>query len=1205
MIGIKIVWVRCVFSAVTGVVLLFAFTGWAGASVQEPLPTKVGEIFMIDDFDSKVTENDLGFNFTGGNAGELNIPGGTNFLTLALPADADGGNGASLEVGFDFSGGPAEAAAGFFTILGGLSDTLVSLDGSGVEPAASTMFPGYFLNFNDIYGDSLAFPDHSVEQLSFEGRLKTGSGNVNVKVELKDESGFDVFGRQTFSSETWTNFTMSRANFTNSVAGAGNPAGFNWTEVTSLSFIVERVNVGDGVANPDTGGFVIDELRLVDSNGSYPDLAAADDGFGGLQPQYQDAFLDLVGALSFQYFLDFASTDPRTGGLIQDRSNFADLLTIGGAGFQLSAYVIGAERGYISRENAAQRTRDVLFALKNQPQGTGKVGTIGQKGYFYHFLGIDGLRKQNFDFNGTAGDESLNTVELSLIDTALAMGGVVTAGQYFFGSDPVEAEIRMLADEIYRRIDWNFMVSEVGTVREIAGGKQQFLRAWKPNETRSDGGEFGRYLLDDDAGDGQYTSGDNCGTEVPATLDIFTDEALLAAILSMGAPDPGKRLGREVWDDLVRVDGSNSTLPFVKSFPGTLFTYFFFANWADTERLGPENTVLPKAEPQINWFANTQSAIDAVRDHTTTNPAGRATFAAGFSGLTAAEGPFDVYFPEGAPTASRSLFGGAEGLDAAIDLEGEDATGDGSNSSRGNASGGQTRLLLSGQSANLAFNSTFGVPANVFVRYSNDGPAGPHEVVGLAIDGTSIGNFTVIDTRMGGAPGSGWDTFCTANFQDTLKLTPGPHTLTISVSSGDAFGVEIDSVLIAPLRSIENGTVAPYGVGMAVKHRTADSVAELFKIARHDLDGNGMPELLHPRFGFADAFNLDIADAVIPGVQDGSNPDILRTAGPWANFTGFAIDHGPMLIMISNLLDDDLVPSMFMSHPEIQEAFATIFDFDRHSDLSSRATALRIDGGTATVDGSLTPGDVDFLRFEVTADRAVTISSSGGIDPVGRLFTEKMTLLNDPVADDNAAGVGFNFEISTALPAGVYFLEVRGSDDAQTGDYAVTVHEGGVVVFTYQPDHEIGSVAATLKGNGIYNLTGAGQTLVRTSRRARRVEALVAVENDGDGPDTFMIVGGKGNRLFGASFFSPPGGDNITAEILVGTYSSVEVVAGATAAQIKVIVNPRRSQIGKRVVRQGRESINWLKRNFSIPVTGTSKADTAARDRVIFRVRTR
>ena len=57
--------------------------------------------------------------------------------------------------------------------------------------------------------------------------------------------------------------------------------------------------------------------------------------------------------------------------------------------------------------------------------------------------------------------------EISSIDTALLLGGVLTAKQYFAG----DAEIAALADKIYRRVDFNWMHN-----------KDQYLlsHGWKP-----------------------------------------------------------------------------------------------------------------------------------------------------------------------------------------------------------------------------------------------------------------------------------------------------------------------------------------------------------------------------------------------------------------------------------------------------------------------------------------------------------------------------------------------------------------------------------------------------------------------------------------------------------------------------------------------------------------------------------------------------
>ncbi|MCA9072194.1 MAG: hypothetical protein KDA84_24880, partial [Planctomycetaceae bacterium] len=571
-------------------------------SVGTPLPQKTGEVFVVDDWDNKITPNDLGFNYFAGNTGATETNAG--ITTLDVSPVSNGSTGGSLQIAVDFSGQPSEAFAGYFASLWGLTDTLVSLDGTGVQPSMTTPLPGYFLDTQNLFGDFQPLANRSLETLKFDLRLES-TQDVTIKFELQDESGFDVFTRQTVSNtgSAWQTVTLALpSSFDNSVQGSGDPSGFDWREVSNFSVVIERNNVGAGISNPDQIELLLDNLVLVDNDGQYPDPSqAADPMSGQLDPQFEEAFLDQIRAASSLYFLDWASTDPRTGGIIQDRSTFADLMTVGGVGFQLSSYVIDAERGYLTREQAAQRVHDVLAVLGDQSaQGPGRVGTIGHEGFFYHFLGVDGRRKQNFDFVDTPEiNESLNTVELSTIDTALAIAGVVTVGQFFDGDGALEQQIRNLSNQIYGNVNWGFMLDDARFTNT-----QQFFLGWKPNETRDDSGSFGRFLLDDDptTPEGQYSSKDVNGVETPATLDFYTDEGLLIALLAMGSPNPDHRLGRGVWDAMIREDEGGS---FIKTFPGALFTYQFGSVWLDTQVLGTDN----HPTRPVNFFQNTGDAI--------------------------------------------------------------------------------------------------------------------------------------------------------------------------------------------------------------------------------------------------------------------------------------------------------------------------------------------------------------------------------------------------------------------------------------------------------------------------------------------------------------------------------------------------------------------------------------------------------------------
>src|SRR6202140_694008 len=86
------------------------------------------------------------------------------------------------------------------------------------------------------------------------------------------------------------------------------------------------------------------------------------------------ALLDDVERRSFHFFWDLA--DPQTL-LIPDRWPTPSFSSIAAVGFGLTAYGIGAERGYVTREAAAERTRATLKSLLTMKQGPDARGVSG------------------------------------------------------------------------------------------------------------------------------------------------------------------------------------------------------------------------------------------------------------------------------------------------------------------------------------------------------------------------------------------------------------------------------------------------------------------------------------------------------------------------------------------------------------------------------------------------------------------------------------------------------------------------------------------------------------------------------------------------------------------------------------------------------------------------------------------------------------
>src|ERR687885_38732 len=81
----------------------------------------------------------------------------------------------------------------------------------------------------------------------------------------------------------------------------------------------------------------------------------------------RDEALDDVERRSFHYFWDLA--DPHTF-LIPDRAPTPSFSSIAAVGFGLTAYGIGAERGYVTRGQAAERVLATLRSLLANQEAT-------------------------------------------------------------------------------------------------------------------------------------------------------------------------------------------------------------------------------------------------------------------------------------------------------------------------------------------------------------------------------------------------------------------------------------------------------------------------------------------------------------------------------------------------------------------------------------------------------------------------------------------------------------------------------------------------------------------------------------------------------------------------------------------------------------------------------------------------------------------
>jgi hypothetical protein len=164
-----------------------------------------------------------------------------------------------------------------------------------------------------------------------------------------------------------------------------------------------------------------------------------------LSPE-DEKFLDDLQRRGIQFFID--STDPETG-LMSDRakadgSKPGDVASIASVGFGLTALCIGVERGWMARQEAYERSLRVLKFLRDR--------ATHEHGHFYHFMEMSTGRR-------------VWECEVSNIDTALLMAGVLTVRQYF-----PDSELAKVANELYERVEWTWLLEPDGRLKH----------GWKP-----------------------------------------------------------------------------------------------------------------------------------------------------------------------------------------------------------------------------------------------------------------------------------------------------------------------------------------------------------------------------------------------------------------------------------------------------------------------------------------------------------------------------------------------------------------------------------------------------------------------------------------------------------------------------------------------------------------------------------------------------
>ena len=293
-------------------------------------------------------------------------------------------------------------------------------------------------------------------------------------------------------------------------------------------------------------------------------------------PSLSPADLDKLQRDTFSYFVRETNLQ---NGLVPDNTRKGSHSSIAAIGLGLAAYPIGIERNFINRDEAAERVLTTLRFFWASEQSKSPDAT-GYKGFYYHFLHMDTGRRAW-------------ECELSTIDTTILIAGALSCATYFDRDTELEHEIRKLAEDLYRRVDWKWAVDKNGKVS----------MGWKPESG------FLPYCWE----------GHN--------------EALLLHVLGLASPT--SPLPEECYPAFTSTYEWKEIYDRELLYAGPLFIHQLSHLWIDFRGIQDEFM----REKGIDYFENSRRATYTQQEYAVRNPREFRGYGQNIWGITASDGP--------------------------------------------------------------------------------------------------------------------------------------------------------------------------------------------------------------------------------------------------------------------------------------------------------------------------------------------------------------------------------------------------------------------------------------------------------------------------------------------------------------------------------------------------------------------------------------
>ncbi len=424
------------------------------------------------------------------------------------------------------------------------------------------------VDYNGYYTKLNGLDLRPYQYLTFWVKRGEGTYPDSFKIELKCGPYLAAHRyRIPTSADQWIYAKIPLADFTNFDSE-------KWDRSSEMTFVFEggQTRPVSGVLYLDDIGFSADteyfqrEKALVAE-----DTEKTREEMRRIAALPEDELLDLIERKTFDYF--WLEASPSTG-LTKDRSMVYGAASTGAAGFGLTAMCIGAERKWITQKEAYDRVYKTLKALRDI--------VAKEHGFFCHWI------------NGRTGERDGKS-EYSSVDTALLIGGVLTAREYF--SQP---EIKQLADEIYQDLDWPWMLDGSPETGLLSMG-------WDPEKG------FTGYIK----------------------WDMFAEDMMMY-LLAIGSPT--HPLPAKSWDAFRRPVKEYAGQTYIFHEGESMFVYTYSQAWVDFR---------DKHDAYADYWKNSVAAITANYERCKENASNFRTYKEGYWGISASDGP-DGYSAFGA-----------------------------------------------------------------------------------------------------------------------------------------------------------------------------------------------------------------------------------------------------------------------------------------------------------------------------------------------------------------------------------------------------------------------------------------------------------------------------------------------------------------------------------------------------------------------------